>query len=307
MTVPDAVENTGLRKIGMRRSATDPALWEIYVSAHNYGTAARNVTLKLDFGPPQASARVLAGTDRLTVKPQSDADASFQYRTTAAGILGVTLTPHDAFPADDHAELELPAQPTLTVTVYSDEPDLLRPVLAATPRVTAVYRKPAEYRPNDAGLVILDRFIPPQRPAADSIWIDPPAQGSPIPVRSSVEKVPFAGWDPTHPAAAGLRTKDFKLDKASVFEAAPDDGRIGECGGRAGDRGARRASRRSWCWAFIPALSAMRYELATPLAVRQPAALGVARNFPALGNLRRQRGHGEAGNWISTSRKTTSR
>ncbi|HEV2445159.1 MAG TPA: VWA domain-containing protein [Candidatus Sulfopaludibacter sp.] len=264
LTVPDAVENAGLRKIGMRRSAADPAVWEIYVSVHNYGTAPRNVNLKLEFGPPQAAARVLAASDHLTIKPQADAEATFQYRTTAAGILGVTLTPHDAFPADDHAELELPAQPTLSVTVYSSEPELLRPVLGATPRVAAVYRRPAEYRPNDAGLVILDRFIPPQRPAADSIWIDPPASGSPIPIRTTVEGVSFAGWDTSNPAAAGLHTRDFKLDKASVFEAAPADGRIGSV-----EAGpvivARPGKPRVVVLGFHPVLSAMRYELATPL------------------------------------------
>src|SRR5271157_4223003 len=37
LAIPDAVENTGLRKIGMRRSATDPAVWEVYVSVRNYG------------------------------------------------------------------------------------------------------------------------------------------------------------------------------------------------------------------------------------------------------------------------------
>jgi hypothetical protein len=127
-----------------------------------------------------------------------------------------------------------------------------------------VYRKPADYRPNDTGLVILDRFIPPERPAADSIWIDPPAQGSPIPIRQSVTNVPFARWDPDHPAAAGLRTKDFKLEKASVFEAGADDGRIGEV-----EAGpvivARPGHPKIVTLGFHPALSAMRYELATPL------------------------------------------
>ena len=126
------------------------------------------------------------------------------------------LAPHDAFPADDHADLELPARPSLTVTVYSNQPELLKPLLASTPRVTAIYRKPGEYRANDTGLVILDRFIPPQRPAADSIWIDPPASGSPIPVRSQVSDVAFGGWDSTPTAAAGLRTKDFKLEQRRV-------------------------------------------------------------------------------------------
>jgi hypothetical protein len=160
--------------------------------------------------------------------------------------------------------MELPAQPTLTVTVYSAEPELLRPVLDATPRVKPIYRKPAEYRADDKGLVILDRFIPPQRPAADSIWIDPPAAGSPIPVRTTVEKVAFAGWDTTHPAAAGLRAKDFKLERASVFEAAPTDGRIGSV-----ESGpvivARPGKPKIVVLGFHPALSPMRYELATPL------------------------------------------
>jgi hypothetical protein len=264
LPIPDAVENAGLRKIGMRRSATDPDLWEIYVSAHNYGTQPRTLTLAIDFGPPGKIGRVPAGAQRLTLPPGGDKEASFEYRTRAAGILGVNLTPHDAFPVDDHAELELPAQPMLPVTVYSSEPALLRPLLAASPRVAAVYRTPEEYRAGDKGLVILDRFIPPQRPTADSIWIDPPANGSPVPIRTTVEQAAFQGWNAEHPAAAGLHAKDFKLDKVSVFEAAPTDGRIGEV-----QQGpvivARPGKPKIVVLGFHPGLTAMRYELAAPL------------------------------------------
>ena len=176
----------------------------------------------------------------------------------------MSLSPHDAFPADDRVSLELPPLAVLPVTVYSNEPDLLRPVLSATPRVTAVYRQPEEYRADDRGLVILDRFIPPQRPAADSIWIDPPAEGSPIPIRSTVEQAPFERWDTGNPVAAGLRAKDFKLEKASVFETAPADLRIGEVA--AGPViVARPGKPKMAVFGFHPALSGMRYELATPL------------------------------------------
>jgi hypothetical protein len=264
LLVPDAIENCGLRKVGMRRSATEPDLWEIYVSAHNYGDRARTVTLLLDYGPPNAATRAPAGSAALVLQPGSDAEASFQYRTAAAGILDVKMLPHDAFPADDQAELELPSEPHLSVTVYSDEPDLLRPVLSATPRLTAVYRKPAEYRADDAGLVILDRFVPPERPAADSIWIAPPADGSPIAVMRTVENVPFAHWDTGQPAAAGLRAKDFKLEKTLVFDMAPGDSAIGEV-----DAGpvvvARAGKPKIVVLGFHPALSPMRYELAWPL------------------------------------------
>ncbi len=264
LLVRDAVENAGLRKVGMRRSASVPDLWEIYVSAHNYGTQPRVATISIDFGTPQAVGRVPAGSQRVTLPPGGDREASFEYRTAAAGILGVNLSPHDAFPGDDHAEIELPPQPMLPVTVYSNEPELLRPVLSSNPRVLAIYRKPEDYRAGDQGLVILDRFIPPGRPSADSIWIDPPAAGSPIPVRQIVEDEAFRGWDPHHPAAAGLRARDFKLARATVFEPAPADGRIAEV-----QQGpvivARDGKPKIVVLGFHPALSGMRYELATPL------------------------------------------
>ncbi len=264
LLIPDSIENCGLRRIGMRRSATDTDLWEIFVLARNYGARPHTVTISIEYGTPARPGRVPAGSQQLTLAPGSDQEASFEYRTALGGILGVSLGPRDAFSGDDHAELELPAQPVLDVTLYSNEPDLLKPEFAATLRVRARYRKPEEYRPDDKGLVVLDRFAPPQRPAADSIWIDPPVQGSPIPIRTSVEKVAFHGWSPDHPASAGLRTRDFKLEKANVFAPAAGDEKIGEV-----EAGpvilARPGSPKIVVFGFHPALSAMRYELATPI------------------------------------------
>jgi hypothetical protein len=208
LLVNDPVDNCGLRKIGLRRSAADPDVWEIFVSARNYSASGdRSVIVSVDFGPPQAATRVPVGSRRLALSPGSDGEADFTWRTSAAGILGVTLTPHDAFPEDDHVELELPAQPTLAVTVYSAEPDLLRPVLSSLPHVVASYRKPEEYRSTGGGLVILDRFAPAERPHTDSVWIDPPAAGSPVLIRTHVQNVPFARWDGGDPLSAGMRAR----------------------------------------------------------------------------------------------------
>jgi hypothetical protein len=262
--VADTTENVGLRKVGARRSGKDSELWEIYVSLRNYGTKPHAVTVSMDFAPPGQAGRVTAAARPITLDPGKESEANFEYRTSAGGVLGVNITPHDMFPGDDHAELELPAQPTLPVIVYSREPDLLKPILSATPRVTAVYRKPEEFRPNDSGLVILDRFAPPARPTADTIWIDPPTGASPVPVRTSVDQVAFSGWDPTHPAAAGLHAQDFKLEHATVFETGMDDGKIGEVA--AGPVIVARPGRpKAVVLGFHPVLTGMRYELATPL------------------------------------------
>ncbi len=149
IAVPDAIENAGLRKIGMRRSNDDADLWEVYVSARNYGTRPRTVNIALDYGPPGDQGRVPAASRRVTLQPGADSEQTFELRTRAAVVLGVTLTPHDAFAADDHAMLEVPAQPLLPVTVYSEQPELLKPLLAATSRVVAVYKKPSEYVSNE--------------------------------------------------------------------------------------------------------------------------------------------------------------
>jgi len=264
ITIPDNVENVGLRKVGMRRAGGDSDTWEIFASVRNYGARPHTVNLSLDFGPPGRAGRVAAGAQSLTLAPGAEQEASFEYKTAAGGILGVTLSPHDVFPGDDHAELEMPAQPSLHVVVYSAQPELLKPALAATPRVVAVFRRPDEYRGDDKGLLILDRFVPPQRPTTDAIWIDPPSTGSPVPVRSRVDGVQFSRWDSEHPAAAGLHTHDFKLDHASVFEAGTSDGRVAEV--EAGPVIVTRAGTpKIAVLGFHPALSAMRYELATPL------------------------------------------
>ncbi len=94
------------------------------------------------------------------------------------------------------------------------------------------------------------------------------ASASPQPDRSTFRPAPSAPSTSrsgkSHPASAGLRAKDFKLEKVTVFEPAADDGRIGEV-----DAGpvivARPSKPKIVAFGFHPALSAMRYELTTPL------------------------------------------
>jgi hypothetical protein len=258
LRVADNVPNSGLRKIGLRRSPSEPDVWEIFVSAKNYSSAPRKLSLGLTFGGAPA------GSSELALGPGEEREATFRYRTRAAGLLKAALTPRDGFPADDEATLELPEQPAIRVTVYSAEPQLLRPVLAASPRVEAAFRAPGQYRADAAdGLVILDRFRPPTPPMGHAIWIDPP-EGSPVPVRQRVAKAEFTGWRSDHQLAAGLRTKGFSLENAAVFQPSAEDIRIGEVA-----NGpvivARPGERKVVVLGFHPARSGLRYELTTPL------------------------------------------
>jgi hypothetical protein len=258
LAVADPVENTGLRKIGIKRSNTNPEAWDIYVLAKNYGTRGKQVTLTLTLGG------LPAGAQRLDLPAGTEKEATFAYRTRAAGVLQARITPGDAFPDDDRATIELPPMATLPVVVYSDSSELLRPFFTANPQVTAVFKPTAQYVNTDKGLVVIDRFMPASRPQADSIWIDPPSNSSPVPVKERVQKPEGIRWDSDNVLGAGLRTRDVHIDSTSVFNTAPGDLKVAEV-----DSGpiivARPGTAKTLVFGFHPALTSMRYELATPL------------------------------------------
>lgn len=259
LPVAQSIDNCGLRGIGLRHSASDPALWEIFVAARNYGAAPRDVTLTLQFGGRPVGVR------RLSLPPASERNSTFELRTRAAGWIEARLLSGDAFPDDDRAVLELPQQKTLKIIVYSDRPDLLRAVVTANPNVQAGFRKTSEYRTSsDADIVILDEFLPPAPPVVNSIWIEPPPAGSPVAVRAKADNVALTRWNAEHPLATGLRIQELRLESTEVFSPAAGDISVAEV-----EQGpvilARPGEPKMVVLGFHPMRSAMRYELATPL------------------------------------------
>lgn len=257
--VTAALENVGLRKVAVRRSLTDPETWEIFIAAKNYGTSPRTVPLVVLFGGAPV------GTKRLSLNPGAEDTAAFRYKTRSAGWLEARLLGHDAFPEDDRAVLELPARQSLPVTVYSDEPDLLRPVFNAIPSVKATFLPTGRFNTAAAsGIVILDRFAPATPPKTDAVWIEPPLKSSPIPIRSVGSKLKLVRWRSDHPLGTGLRAKDIDLDTAELFRLDKDDISIAET--ESGPvMAARDGKAKTVVLGFHPVRSALKYELATPL------------------------------------------
>ena len=257
--VAGPAEHCGLRKVGVRRSPGDPDTWEVFITVKNYGVRPRSAPLGVQFGGAPV------GTRRFDLKPGAEESATFRFQTRAAGWLEARLFTPDAFQQDEQARLELPARTLLPVTVYSGEPDLLRPVFTSIPGVQATFQSVASYNPDiRAGIVLLDHFAPPTPPAADSIWVDPPPERSPIPVRNTVENVRLTRWLVDHPLGAGLRAKDIQLPRASVFRTGPNDIVIAEADA-APLIVARSGKPKTVVLGFHPVRSGLKYELTTPL------------------------------------------
>jgi von Willebrand factor type A domain/Aerotolerance regulator N-terminal len=252
-------EHVGLRKIGVHRAMDDPDAWDVFVAVKNYGADARSVPLIVDFGGAPVATR------RFELKPAAEENVNFRFKTRAAGWLQARLTTQDAFRQDSRAILELPRRAIVPLTVYSSEPDLLRPVFTAIPGIQASFLPLAKYDPKlRNGIVLLDHFAPPSPPAAETIWLEPPADKSPIPVQTMGQKVKLNQWQTDHPLGAGLRARDIDLPNAEIFRPAPGDITVARS-----DAGplivARPGAPKMVVLGFHPVRSSMKYQLTTPL------------------------------------------
>ena len=259
ISIPGPTEHVGLRKVSVHRSQTEPDGWEVFVAVKNYGSVAHSIPLSVQFGGSPI------GSHRFELKPGAEEDAAFRFKTRAAGWLEARLLTKDAFPEDTRAVLELPARQLVPLTVYSAEPDLLKPVFNAIPGVQANFQPPSSYDPNiHVGVVLLDRFAPPGPPQADTIWIEPPAGKSPIPVATTASAVKLKRWRVDHPLGAGLRAGDIELASAEVFRTGPTDVTVAES-----DPGslivARDGKPKTVVLGFHPVRAGMKYQLTTPL------------------------------------------
>jgi hypothetical protein len=265
VSTSSAQENVGLRKIGLRRSPSAPDSWDIFVVVRNYGARPQSVDLGLQFSKSPAGSR------RLTLRPGAEEQATFTYPAKTGGVLEARLNVRDAFPQDDRAVVELPPEVSSHVVVYSNEPELLRPLFAANPQVDAVFESPDKFDPAvKADVVVLDRFKPAAAPRASSIWIQPPSNGSPVPVRATRTGLRLDRWHPESPLGAGLRTRDVTLDLAEVFTPADGDITVAETNEGpviVAREGGRAPSPKQVVIGFHPGRGAMKYQLATPLLI----------------------------------------
>jgi hypothetical protein len=267
LAVSDAIENAGLRSVGARRSQTDKGTWDVLVRTRNYGRNPKTVQITLNFGnTPQ-------GSQNIDIPPGQERETTFKIHTIAAGLLETRLYPKDPFGADNYAALELPSMRTLPVVVYSETPDPIRPVLAADSRIAAEFKPVAEYGLNqnaaNPGLIVFDRFDPAQPPNGASLFIDPPAEKSPVPVKERVDHPADLAWTPDQPLTEGLRARDVQIDTTSVFNPAPnltpiaavEKGPVIVAGSSADGKS------KMVVMGFNPFAGPMRYELATPLLI----------------------------------------
>jgi hypothetical protein len=250
--------NVGIRRFHLRRAPNDSQLWEIFVAVRNYGRSPEAVPLIVTFG------NAPIGSSRFTIAPGAEETARYEFRTKSAGWMEARIQLRDALLEDNVALLEIPEQKQVRVAVFTRQPELLRPLMAANPRISAVYAQPEAFKADtDADVVIIDRFRPPQKPQRPTVWIAPPAEGSPLAVAKSNTAARITRWRPEHPIAQGLHTLDLKLEGATLFVQSPVAETVAEAEG--GSLVSTQSNPPAVFLGIHPGLGALRFELAAPL------------------------------------------
>jgi hypothetical protein len=252
-----SVENAGLTRIGLRRSPADPELWDVFVSVRNFGSAPRTVPLAIQFGGAPIASKTLF------LAPGKTEESTFRFRTKAAGWVEARLLIRDAIPEDNRALLEVPQLKSIRVAVFTNEPDALRPALAAHPQIEAVFQPTSAYRADTkAAVVVLDRFTPREVPKSPSIWLEPP-DGAPFRSKTKVTDAKIVRWRSDSDLAAGLRTQDVRIPEAHVYALTSGDVAVAEVD--AGPVIVQRPSANAVVLGFHPGRSDLKFDLVTPL------------------------------------------
>ncbi len=259
-------EDCGIRRLGVRRAEDSADSWDASVSVKNYGHQPRSLRVSLEYSGLRFAPRTIA------LAPGEEQSLSYSFSTRVSGTLTATLEPGDALETDDHASLQLPKPAGLEVAVYTARPEAVRPLMEANRRLVTHFYRPDQYTPKPrADVMVLDEFSPAQfsqkdAPQLPSLWIEPPVDRSPVPVRAHKAKSTITHWDDAA-LGAGLHAKAMDLTDAEIFETFQGDLPVASTaeGTVVVARPPAKGSPRLAAIGFDPLSGPLRYELTTPL------------------------------------------
>ncbi len=210
-----SVQNRGITRLSLRRDATQPDRWRLLTQLKNYGSQKADVVLAFSVnGQP-------IGQRKLSLAPESLANAQDEFNWDQGGTLQAEITPPDALQADDRAMVNLPAFRAVRVAVFGNTAspsaaDLLS-VLSSDPYVQ-VQILPPELSVNvSPDIAIYQGVNLPAQPSFNSIWfLSGAAVAGSRPMR-------VTGWNSQHPVTRWVRTRDISVRNPAALKVVPGD------------------------------------------------------------------------------------
>ncbi len=255
LPVPADRENCGIRQLSVQQVENEANTWQAMVSVKNYGARPQILHLDTRYASTPFAPR------RLSVPANGEATAEYNFTTRTPGELSAAISPGGSLSSDDRASLYLPRSEILRVAVYTDRAQDLRPLLEASHQLNAAFFSPSQYLPHPAAdVIVLDRLTPAVAPGLPSLWIDPPPEHSPLPIKSAITDSLLV-WTWNSP------DKRLLLHAANTFQIFEGDQAVASASGGPVIvlRNASQTHSKSAVIGFDPLQGELRFEVATPL------------------------------------------
>jgi von Willebrand factor type A domain/Aerotolerance regulator N-terminal len=254
-------ENCGIVQMNVQQLENEADSWKALVRIRNYGARVRNLRLEMHYGGTAFAPR------NIKVPAGEEITAQYAFVTQAPGELVAKISPGGSLSSDDQASIFLPRVKSLRVAVFTDRPAVLKPLLEADRQLAAQVFSTSQYQSKPAAeIVILDNFSPLQAPEVPALWIDPPGDHLPIPVKGMATDS-LMRWGTGSPFESAMHAKPLRLTKARTFELFEGDEAVASVpdGPVIVLRSATTSHGRMAVVGFDPAEGELRYEVGTPL------------------------------------------
>jgi hypothetical protein len=255
-------QHAGIRGMSVERKEAGENAWQAAVTVKNYGTERATVRVETRFAGTGFAPRVVS------LEGGADRTVEYNFVTDTAGQLAAELKPGDNLMGDDRVVLHLPRIRFLRVAVFTDRPELFRPLFSANGRLQVhFFATSGQKTDGPADVMVLDRTARAVPPNVASIWIDPPRDGSPLPVKALVREAAIRNWHSEIPLGEGLHAKDTRIPDAEVFQTFDGDMVVGAAaeGPVVVARGASQSRGDMAVIGFDPLSGEARLDLTTPL------------------------------------------
>jgi len=222
LAIERAREHVGIRGMGVQRSEAVENAWQAAVTVKNYGPKRVTALVQTGFAGTAFAPR--------TVSLEGGAERAIEYNfvTDTAGQLVAELRGVDDRMGDARAALELPRIPFLRVAVFTDRPEVFRPLFSANSRLRVQFFATSGQEPTAAAdIMVLDRTTRAVPANVASIWVDPPRDESPFPVKTLVRDAAIRNWHSETSLGEGLHARDARIPNAEVFQTFDGDVVVG--------------------------------------------------------------------------------
>lgn len=207
----EAAPNVAITAFDVRRAAMPTGAHEAYVEIDNYADEPQAVRLV-----------VTRGTDVVTdttvdMAPGEAVRQTLVLEPGEARLRARVSAELDALDLDNEAVAWLPGATPLAVTVVSADPGALGLLLERHPGVAASYVAPGKYAPDQADVLVFDRWLPPDQPTRPMLVLTPPSMPW-LGERGAEERGVTWLRGGRHPVLAGVDPATLDIERAVGFE-----------------------------------------------------------------------------------------